>query len=48
LLDEQRIPSDGSLAFKLVLAILLSVLLDLGTAETSILICLQVLDDFID
>jgi hypothetical protein len=48
LLDEQRIPFDSSLAFKLVFAIPLSILLHPGTAETSILICLQVLDDLID
>lgn len=48
LLEEERIPFDSTLAFKLVFAIFLSVLLDLGTAEARIYLDLMVIESFID
>jgi hypothetical protein len=48
LLDKQRIPLNASLAFNLVPAILLLILLNLGAMEAEILICPQVMEDFVD
>ena len=48
LLDQQRVPLDASLALKLIFAILLLVLVNLGAAEADILFCLQKMEDLFD
>jgi hypothetical protein len=48
LLGEQRIPLNDPLALDLILAIFLVVLLNLVAAQANVLVCVQMLEEFID